>query len=99
MKKILFLFLIVLLSGCVTVKYIEVPVPIEVELDESQLPVREVLTPKEEDESMSQFLLRRVVYYSELVEIWESWGIYVYEVLDLPIPESLNSIVIKNENS
>lgn len=97
MKKILFLFLAIILSGCCTTKYIEVPVPIKVELDENQLPLREELLPKDPEDTLEQHLLKRVSYYSSLVKEWESWGIYVYETLDIPLPDSLQSVKISEE--
>jgi hypothetical protein len=96
MKKILFLFLItIVVSSCCTTEYIEVPM--EIHLEEERIPAREMLSPIEEDETVKQFLLRRVAYYSELAKAWESWAIYVYEVLDIPLPDSLQSVLTKND--
>lgn len=33
-----------------------------------------------------------IIYYEELVSEWESFGISVYETLEIPLPESLQSI-------
>ncbi len=98
MKKILILFLILLVSGCATIKYVEVPIPIEVDLNEEP-PTREIAPKKEDSESVAKFLLRRVQYYSDLVKEWESWGIYIYDTLDKPVPESLQSLKNSQENN
>ena len=33
-----------------------------------------------------------IVYYEELLSNWESWGISVYDTLDIPLPNSLQWI-------
>ena len=33
-----------------------------------------------------------LVYYEELLSDWESWGISVYETLEIPLPDSLQYI-------
>lgn len=98
MKKVLILFLVsFLFSGCCTTEYIEVPVQIIPEFE--PVPERTELSPIEEGETLNQFLLRRVNYYSALVKEWESWGISVYESVDLPLPESLLWLKTKEENT
>jgi len=87
MKKILFLFLIIMISSCCTPKYIEVPVEIKPEFE--PVPEREILEQRGPDEELVKFLTKRINYFSELVKLWESWGISVYESVDLPLPESL----------
>lgn len=96
-KVILFLFLITILSGCKTIEYIEVPVPIEVEIKEIS-PERTELTQREDNETVTHFLLSRIAYYSDLVKEWESWGIYIYETLDKPLPDSLQLVKNKLES-
>jgi len=87
-KRILFLFLILIaLSGCKTIEYVEVPVVVKPNLEPP--PQREILDPIQENEDLYQFMLRRINYFSELVNEWESWGISVYESVDVPVPEGL----------
>lgn len=93
MKKILFLFLLaIIISSCSSIEYIEVPIEIKPEFE--PVPEREILTDREPDESLLRFLARRVAYYSDLVKLWESWGISAHESVDLPVPESLQSVQI-----
>jgi len=100
-KSKLFLLLWILLTtlGCKTIEYVDVPVNVYVEVDPEweEPPVRAILGPKDEDMPMSTHLMNRIVYYSELVELWESWGIQAYESIDHPLPESLELVKTKPE--
>ncbi len=33
-----------------------------------------------------------IVYYEEILSEWESWGISVYDTLEIPLPDSLQWI-------
>lgn len=91
MKKVFILLIAITLSGCCTTKYVEVPMKIE--LDNTKLPQRQELPAKNPDQTTDQVLLNRVVYYNTLVKEWESWAIYIYQTLDLPVPESLQYLL------
>ena len=100
MKKLnlfLLLWMLLITLGCKTIEYVEVPVTVYVEIDPEwdDVPTRGILEPKDGDISMSTHLMNRIVYYSELVELWESWGIQAYESIDQPLPESLK--LVKNK--
>ena len=97
MKKILILLLMaIIISSCCTTEYVEVPVEIKPEFE--PVPERELLKGRQDDESVSQFLLGRVNYFKSLVELWESWGVSVYESVDEPLPESLLWLKNSEEN-
>jgi len=87
--------------GCKTIEYVDRPVyiPVEVEIELEEPPVRTEMEPREEGVSISKHLLNSVAYYSDLVKVWESWGIHVYEAVDLPLPESLMSTKNKLEST
>jgi len=93
MKRFLILpclLIAITLSGCCSTKYIDVPIEIKPEFE--SVPERELLKSKAESESIAQFLLGRIEYYSNLSELWESWAISVYESIDVILPESLQRI-------
>lgn len=79
MKKIIILLIVLILAGCVTTEYVSV------KPEYSLPPVREQL---EEPKTVEDLALI-IVYYEELLSEWESWGISVYETLELPLPNSL----------
>lgn len=97
MKKISITIFCLIISGCCTREYIEVPVIIKPSFD--SVPERTLLEGRTPEQTLSQFLLSRVNYYRSLVEEWESWGISVYESVDEPVPESLLSIKIPEEST
>ena len=39
-----------------------------------------------------QDLADTILYYEEILSEWESWGISVYEALEIPLPDSLQYI-------
>lgn len=87
LKLFCLLWMLVTTLSCKTIEYVDRPVTVDVELTDP--PIREELLPREDGESLSKLLLRRVEYYSDLVAQWENWGILVYEAIDEPLPESL----------
>ena len=93
LKLVCLLWMLIIILGCKTIEYVEVPVMVYVEVDPEldPPPVRNELLPREEGTSLSQHLMIRALYYQDLVKQWESWGIQVYEAVDLPLPLSLQS--------
>lgn len=84
MKKIIIFLSILLLFGCKTIEYVY----IDVKPDYADPPIRlEMSDPKTVDD-----LLKIIVYYEEVLSNWESWGISVYETLEIPLPDGLQSI-------
>ena len=80
MNKLLFILLFILLGGCLTTtEYVTV------KPEYSFPPVREQLDEPETVEDLANM----IVYYEEILSEWESWGISVYETLEIPLPESL----------
>ncbi len=75
------------ITGCRTIEYVEIPVIIEYDLENP--PEREIIPPIKEGQTLNQYLLEIVHRYDILVDSWGSWGILVYETLDIPLPESL----------
>jgi len=84
MKKIIIVLTVLILAGCVTTEYIYV----DVKPDYANPPIR---LEMEEPETV-QNLAEIIVYYEELLSAWESWGISVYEVLEIPLPDELQLI-------
>lgn len=68
--------------GCITTEYVTV------KPDYSLPPVREQLEKPETVNDLAEI----IVYYEEILSKWESWGISVYETLEIPLPDSLQLI-------
>lgn len=81
MKKIIIFLIVLILAGCVTTEYVYV----DVKPDYADPPIR---LDMEEPETVED-LANIIVYYEEILTEWESWGISVYEVLEIPLPDSL----------
>jgi len=89
LKLFLILWIITIILSCKTIEYVEKPIYIEKEIQLDNPPKRGYLEPRRDEESLNEILIRRNVYYSDLVKQWESWGISVYDTLGQDIPESL----------
>ncbi len=91
MKKIYWLPLAILLlsttAACKTTEYIEVPVEYSQE-DFAAIPVR---ITQEQPKTVKD-LGNMIIYYEDMVQEWESFGISVYETLEIPLPENLKAI-------
>lgn len=91
------LLLLVILStliilSCKTIEYVEVPVLIKPEIRNP--PLREELSQPETIQDLGNIIL----YYEIKVQEWESWGISVYESMDIPLPESLKKAKQETED-
>jgi hypothetical protein len=73
--------------GCRTTEYIEIPVQYEQE-DFNSVPEK---IEQEKPESVKD-LGDMIIYYEDLLQEWESWGISIYETLEIKLPDSLQSI-------
>lgn len=76
------MWFVVTITACQTVEYITV------KPEYSLPPVREQL---EEPETVED-LANMIIYYEEILSEWESWGISVYETLEIPLPDNLQWI-------
>ena len=81
MKKIIIFLIVLILAGCTTTEYVYV----DLKPDYADPPIR---LDMEEPETVED-LANIIVYYEEILTEWESWGISVYEVLEIPLPDSL----------
>lgn len=73
---------VIILGSCLTTEYITV------KPDYSSPPVRKQTEKPETVNDMAEM----IVYYEEILSEWESWGISVYETLEILLPDSLQYI-------
>jgi hypothetical protein len=89
LRLFLILWMITIILSCKTIEHVEVPVYVDKVIELDNPPRRSYLEPRRDEESLNEILVRRNIYYSDLVKQWESWGISVYETLGQDIPDSL----------
>jgi len=89
MKKMLWLLLafslILTIGSCKTVCEDDTEYTAE---DFNAVPQRAKYSEPETIEDLANI----IIYYEDLVSEWESWGISVYDMLEIPLPARLQSV-------